>query len=285
MKISIIVTVYNRFKYVENILQCLLAQTVQPYEVIFADDGSKEDLKKILIKYKEKAKFKIKHIYQEDLGFRKSKVCNNAVLESEGEYIIFLDQDAIFPNNLIECFISKEKENSFSILRVIWSTHDEMLKIQEKLNEKKEYKEALEVIEKIQFKKLKKWLLKDKYNNLRYRFKLRDRGTGLMGIGFGLYKKDYIKINGYDEDFEGWGGEDADLGLRLYYSGLKSVSFSTKLPAIHMCHPLDPTKISNEDNNKTIFEKKKKDIIIGNYKCYYGLDNRKDLDGYTYEEI
>lgn len=285
MKISVIVTVYNRFKYIENILKCLIAQTQQPYEVIFTDDGSKEDLKELLKKYKSLAKFKIKHIHQEDLGFRKSKACNNAVLECEGDYIIFLDQDAVFPNNLIENFISKKKEGFFSILRVIWSTHDEMLKIQEKLDEKKDYKEILEVIDKSQFKKLKKWIIKDKYNNFRYKLKLRDRGTGLMGIGFALFKKDYIKINGYDEDFKGWGGEDADLGLRLYYSGLKSVTFSTKLPAIHMCHPLDPTKVSNEDNNKTVFEEKKKEIIKGNYTCYYGLNNRKDLDGYIHEEI
>ena len=101
MKISLIITVYNRFEYVENILKCLIKQSVQPYEVIFTDDGSKEDLKEILKKYKDKCEFKIKYIYQEDLGFRKSKVCNNAVIESEGDYLIFLDQDAIFPDNLI----------------------------------------------------------------------------------------------------------------------------------------------------------------------------------------
>lgn len=285
MKVSVMITVYNRFEYIENILKCLLTQTIQPYEVIFTDDGSKENLKEILKKYKDKTKFKIKHIFQEDLGFRRARACNNAVLEAEGEYIISLDQDAIFPNDLIETFLKYKKEGYFNIMRVIWSTHDEMLKIQENINNGREYKEYLNNIEKSQFIKLKKWLFKDKYNNFRYRLGLRDRGTGLMGIGFGIYKKDLLKVNGYDEDFKGWGGEDADLGLRLYYSGLKSNSFSTCLPAIHMCHPLDPTKTSNTDNNKTMYEEKKNQVIKGKYKCKYGIDNRKDKDRYIYEEI
>lgn len=285
MKISVIVTVYNRFNYVENILKCLMNQQVQPYEVIFTDDGSKEDLRKILNNYKEKVNFKLKYIFQEDLGFRKTKACNNAVLESEGEYLIFLDQDAIFPNDLIEEFSKRIQEKKFSILRVIWSTHEEMLKIQKDLDNNMNYKEILENLDKKQFKNLKKWLFKDKYNNLRYRLGLRDRGTGLMGVGFGLFKKDYIKINGYDEDFKGWGGEDADLGLRLYQLGLKSITFSTTLPSIHMCHPLDPTKLANTDNNKTMYEEKKSQVIKGQYRCKYGIDNRKDKDGYIYEEI
>lgn len=285
MKISVIVTVYNRFNYVENILKCLLNQTIQPYEVIFTDDGSSEDLKKLLKKYRDRGNFKIKHIFQEDLGFRKTKACNNAVLEAEGEYLIFLDQDAIFPNNLLEEFNLKRKNGYFSILRVIWSTHEEMLEIQRDIDENKGYKEYLRVLNKKQFKSLKKWLIKDKYNNFRYRLGLRDRGAGLMGIGFGVSKKDYLKVNGYDEDFKGWGGEDADLGVRFYQMGLKSTTFTTDLPAIHMCHPLDPTKVSNIDNNKSMYEEKKNEIIKGNYRCIYGIDNRKDKDGYIYEEI
>lgn len=282
MKISVIVTVYNRFEYAENIIKCLINQTVQPYEVIFTDDGSKEDLKELLLKYKNQCDFKIKYIYQEDLGFRKSKACNNAVIESEGDYLIFLDQDAVFPNNLIETFVTLQKNRYFSILRVIWSTFEEKKEIQ-KILFKEEYQEILKVFSSTQFKTLKKYLWRDKYNNFRYRLKLRDRGTGLMGIGFGLKKDDCIEINGYDEDYQGWGGEDADLGLRLYALGLNSITFSTDLPSIHMCHPLDPTK--SGDQNKKLYSEKKEKIDKNNYKCKYGIDNRKDKDGYIFEKI
>ena len=139
MKVTVVVTVYNRFKYVENILKCLGNQTVAPYEVIFTDDGSKKNLKKILSKYNGRVNFKIKHLYQKDKGFRKAKACNNAFIEAKGNYIISLDQDAIFPSNLIENFLKLSKEGYYSILRVIWSTHEEMLKIQKKIDNSKKY--------------------------------------------------------------------------------------------------------------------------------------------------
>ena len=283
MKLSIIVTVYNRFDYVKNIIKCLKNQTYQPFEVIFTDDGSREDLKKLLKLEKENCDFKIKHIYQKDLGFRKSRACNNAVLEAEGDYLIFLDQDALFPNDLLSTFVKRIKKSYFSIMRVIWTDHNQKEKIQRKFDSGVNYKELIDEIEVDQLKGLKKHLFRDKYNNFRFRLGMRDRGTGLMGIGFGLYKKDYIEINGYDEDFEGWGGEDADLGLRLYLSGLNSITFSTKLPSFHMCHPYDPSKTG--DLNKSMYEDKKKEINRDNYRCYFGVDNKKDEDGYSCETI
>ncbi|MGL5188424.1 MAG: glycosyltransferase [Cetobacterium sp.] len=283
MKISVIVSVYNRFEYVLNILRCLKTQTVKPYEVIFADDGSKDSLKDFLKDELRDCTFKVKHVYQEDLGFRKCKSCNNAVLESEGDYLIFLDQDAIFPTTLLEEFISLASKDKFSILRVLWSNDSERKEIAALMERKADYSKFLEVINSDEKKKLRKYLFRDKYNNFRYSVKLRDRGAGLMGIGFGLYKESYQKVNGYDEDYKGWGGEDADLGLRLYKSGLKSVTFSTKQPSIHMCHPLDPTKTG--DKNISMFKEKKKRIKVESYSCEYGLNNRKDEDGYLYEEI
>lgn len=283
MKISVIVSVYNRFEYALNTLKFLKKQNIQPYEVIFADDGSKGSLKKFLKDELKNCKFKVKHVYQEDLGFRKCKSCNNAVIESEGDYLIFLDQDAIFPETLIEDFIRLSSRETFSILRVLWSLDEERKDLQKLIEAEAKYSDLVKIINKDEKKKLRKHLLRDKYNNLRYRLKLRDRGAGLMGIGFGVYKDSYDKINGYDEDYKGWGGEDADLGLRLYKLGLKSITFTTNPPAIHMCHPLDPTKTG--DKNISMFKEKKKEIKLDKFTCKYGLNNRKDKDGYLYEEI
>lgn len=283
MKISVIVSVYNRFEYALNTLKFLKKQNIQPYEVIFADDGSKGGLKEFLKDELKNCKFKVKHVYQEDLGFRKCKSCNNAVIESEGDYLIFLDQDAIFPETLIEDFIRLSSRETFSILRVLWSLDEERKELQELIEAEAKYSDLVKIINKDEKKKLRKHLLRDKYNNLRYRLKLRDRGAGLMGIGFGVYKDSYDKINGYDEDYKGWGGEDADLGLRLYKLGLKSITFTTNPPAIHMCHPLDPTKTG--DKNISMFKEKKKEIKLDKFTCKYGLNNRKDKDGYLYEEI
>lgn len=279
MKISVIIPVYNRFEYVENIIKCLMKQTVQPDEIIFADDGSSENLKEVLEKYKKIYNIKMKHVYQEDRGFRKSKSCNNAVLESEGDYLIFLDQDAVFPESLISDFSKRIEKNRFSILRVLWSTLEEKEKIQSAIDNNKNYVEWTKEINNKEKWELKKYLWRDKYKNFRFEMGWRESGTGLMGIGFALWKEDYIKVNGYDEEFQGWGGEDADLGHRLYSMGLKSKPFGTAPQGVHMCHPLDKTKVG--DKNKGLEEKKRKDINKSGYKCTYGIDNRKEIDGYS----
>lgn len=283
LKISLIVPVYNRFSYVENILKCLIKQTRQPYEVIFADDGSKKDLKELLKKHKKECKFQIKHVFQDDKGFRKSKSCNNAVIESEGNYLIFLDQDAFFPETLIADFIKRIEEKKLSILRVLWSTHKEMEMIQKLVDRNENYGKIVEIISKKERWELKKYLWRDAYRNFRHKIGIKSYGAGLMGIGFALYKEDYIKVNGYDEDFQGWGGEDADLGYRLYAMGMKSVTFTTKPEGIHMCHPLDKTKVG--DLNKTLETEKKNKINTKNYRSKFGMDNRKEKDGYILEII
>lgn len=89
MKISIIVCVYNRVEYLRNLIICLNKQTLKPYELIIADDGSSEDVNDVLKNF-EKFEYKVKHAYQEDKGFRLAASRNNGFKQVEGEYVIFL---------------------------------------------------------------------------------------------------------------------------------------------------------------------------------------------------
>ena len=59
MKVTVIVTVYNRLEYTRNILLCLLNQTKNIEELIFVDDGSKENLKDYIADLLPKCNFKI----------------------------------------------------------------------------------------------------------------------------------------------------------------------------------------------------------------------------------
>lgn len=285
MKIGLIVTVYNRVRYLENVLKMIAHQTLVPYEVIIADDGSVENVKGLLENYKNELKCKIKHVYQEDKGFRKSRSCNNAVIESESDYLIFIDQDLVFPESMLDVFRKNIKRKYFTMLRVYWSSSDEAEHIQQCIDVKGGY--CLPRTADNFFNRLdvQKNIIKDRYNNMRFSCRLRDRGAGLQGIGFGLFKNDYLRVNGYDEAYEGWGGEDADLGLRLYYSGLSSCSITTNPIPIHLHHPLDPTKNSTRKNNLSLYKEKKINVVAGGYICHYGILNRKDDDEYSVSKI
>ena len=70
MKISLIVPVYNRLEHFRAQFKCLLKQEVLPYEVVITDDGSKENILDYIEDLLPQAKFKVKHVFQEDKVFR-----------------------------------------------------------------------------------------------------------------------------------------------------------------------------------------------------------------------
>lgn len=94
---SIILTTYNREKYIRRSIQSVLEQKLTSWELIIIDDGSEDDTKNIICSYKDK---RIKYYYQKNSGISTAK--NIGIEKSIGEYICFLDSDDEYlPNHLL----------------------------------------------------------------------------------------------------------------------------------------------------------------------------------------
>ena len=52
----------------------------------------------------------------------------------------------------------------------------------------------------------------------------------------GLWRRDLIRVNGFDEAFEGWGYEDTELGLRLNNSGVQQRRMKFQGVVFHLHH-------------------------------------------------
>lgn len=89
--ISAIIPVYNGGKYISNILQCLQKQTLQDFEVIFVNDGSKDNSKNLLENYCQQHDDQYRVITQENKGVSAAR--NNGIKHAKGEYICFIDVD------------------------------------------------------------------------------------------------------------------------------------------------------------------------------------------------
>lgn len=278
-KITLIVTVYNRLEYIRNMLLCLIQQTKQIDELILADDGSKDDVKLVIEDLIEKCNFKIKIVYQEDIGFRLARSRNNGAREAIGEFLIFLDQDVIFSNDFIEKIYHARKKKKIICTKAIFSLEAQKNKVQKNIIESNNicYTEIYKnTIEEYQKKSLEKIIIKDILYKYLYKLKLRSRGIKILGLIFALYKEDYININGFDEKFKGWGEEDDDFGNRFFkYGGEVEVVRFKEYP-IHMFHKSAPSKL--ESLNLEYYKKRKKEISKKNYKCEYGYYNTLDKD-------
>lgn len=94
-KISIIVSTYNAEEWLKKVLWGFEQQIFKDFEVVIADDGSKEPTKILLEEMAKKVHYPIVHVWQEDDGFQKSRILNKAVTACSADYIIMTDGDCI----------------------------------------------------------------------------------------------------------------------------------------------------------------------------------------------
>ena len=129
-KISVIVTLYNRLEYARNMILSLLHQTLMIDELVFADDGSKDDVADVIKDLVDRCPFEIKVVYQEDIGFRLARSRNNGARVATGDFLIFLDQDVIMPNDFIEEVFRAKKEKRIVFVRGYLTTEEQKNEIQ-----------------------------------------------------------------------------------------------------------------------------------------------------------
>ncbi|MFM7049448.1 MAG: glycosyltransferase [Polynucleobacter sp.] len=105
-KISILLATYNWPEALHFCLESLETQTDRNFEIIIADDGSKPETATLIHAMMERSKHPIQHLWQEDQGFRKTMILNQAIQAAQGEYLIFLDGDCIVQPDFVSVTVS-----------------------------------------------------------------------------------------------------------------------------------------------------------------------------------
>jgi len=114
-KVSVIMSVYNGEKYLEEAIKSILDQTFQDFEFLIVDDGSSDRTPLILDEYKRKDQ-RIRIIKNpENIGLTKS--LNKAIKEAKGEYIARQDVDDIsLPQRLEKQVYFMENNRKIALL-------------------------------------------------------------------------------------------------------------------------------------------------------------------------
>jgi len=98
MNFSIIIPVYNRREEVEELLESLIKQTEQNFEIIIVEDGSKIKCEKNIESYK--GKLDVSYFYKENGGPATAR--NYGMNKAKYDYFIFFDSDCIIPEKYFE---------------------------------------------------------------------------------------------------------------------------------------------------------------------------------------
>lgn len=100
MKLSIIVPVYNAEKYLEKCLDSLVNQTMDDYEVILVNDGSKDSSQSIIDSYVNQYPELIRAVTVENGGQGRAR--NIGIDMARGAYIGFVDSDDWVASDMFE---------------------------------------------------------------------------------------------------------------------------------------------------------------------------------------
>lgn len=230
---SIIVSTYNRPDALRMVLLALAEQDNREFEVIVADDGSTTDTRLMIEELRPQLNYPLHHIWQADDGFRAAAARNKAVVVSQGKYLIFLDGDCVPLNFFVKHHLHLAETQYFVTGNRV-------------LLKKSFTQDILTTSEPVYNWSSLDWLLARccgrcnrflPFVRLPLPRKWRQKWQGVKTCNLGMFKEDFLAVNGFDERYCGWGYEDSDLVIRLLKSEIKRKDGHGAIPVMHLWHP------------------------------------------------
>ncbi len=261
IKTSIIISVYNRFDFLQLVLAGLEVQTTKEFEVIISDDGSTQEFTNKLQELCQVSPLQIRHNWHPDDGFRKNQILNTSIRSALGDHLIFLDGDCIPHPAFVEehlalggpgrCLAGRRIDISKRLTSLLTPT---------------KVRQGLLQTPSAMAGQLVDFLLRRTFHFmngfyvttplLRSYFNRKERG--LLGANFSVMKADLIAINGFDERYTApTFGEDSDVEFRLRLQGVRIVSVLNIAVAYHCFHKLLP----RPEVSKALYEQVVRDRI------------------------
>jgi glycosyltransferase involved in cell wall biosynthesis len=219
MKLTLIITTFNWPEALSIVLKSVAQQTIFPDEIIIADDGSDERTRNLIISLNKNLNLNIIHSWQEDKGFRASMSRNKAIQKSSGDYIVLIDGDSILHPNFIRDHIEIAELRFFvQGSRVLISEEQTKTTLVQNKVDFSFFSLGLQNRKNAVHSKILSFIFSNKKNYLH----------GIKTCNMAFFRKDCLNINGFNNDFEGWGREDSEFAIRLINSGIsrKNVRFS-----------------------------------------------------------
>ena len=236
--ISILLATYNWPQALKLCLESLADQTDHNFEIIIADDGSTESTKQVIKAMKASLQITITHLWQEDDGFRKTRILNQAIAAAHGNYLVFLDGDCIVQPD----FVARHRELAQKGYLVTGSRVllDENLTQELLAWPKWDFARFCSnlISKRISGGINKYWPLKIKLGNGSWRDYQKFVWRRIKGCNMACWKADAEAINGFDETMTGWGHEDADFVFRLQHHHIKRKSGSWSTEVLHLFHKI-----------------------------------------------
>ncbi len=259
MKLSVILSTYEAPEWLEKVLWGYLNQSYRDFELVVADDGSTEETERVIRRYSG-CGIKIRHVWEPDRGFRKSRILNRAIAAAGADYLVFSDGDCIPRADFLAVHAALAAKGRFlsggyvklplKVSRAVTRTDVET-------------GHAFSV----------PWLRSRGVRNLRRTAKLAvpayaaaaaDRLTTTKptwnGHNASGWRRDLVAANGFDERM-GYGGQDREMGERLENAGIRGRCVRYRALCVHLDHERGYAALDSTRRNKAIRRRTRRERI------------------------
>lgn len=234
--ITVVLATYNWPQALSLCLQSLAQQTDTQFEICIADDGSTAETTDLIAQWMQRSTLSIRHFWQEDQGFRKSRILNQAVAQARGDYLVFLDGDCIVQPD----FIARHRALACPGFMVTGARILLDQSLTQALCQGGTWDPAAFMRHAWRYRRqgqINKWLpLHIKLPDHRGRHYKGFVWRRIKGCNMAAWRDDVQRIGGFDEALEGWGHEDADFVFRLQAQGVRRKSGSWSTEVLHLWH-------------------------------------------------
>ncbi|HET6545652.1 MAG TPA: glycosyltransferase family 2 protein [Rhodanobacteraceae bacterium] len=266
MRVSLIVTTYDWKEALALTLASVARQSRAPDEVIVADDGSRSDTRAMLEALARAYPVPLRHVWQDDRGFRAARARNRGIAASRGDYVVITDGDMVLHRHFIADHLAFAQPGRFPGGGRLRATPRETARL---LNGRRA--------------RFVPWIDADfssprefkRRHALRWpwlaRSKARSRPGRIMSCNMSFWRADLLRVNGFDERMASYGSEDLELGARLKNAGVHRLQLKFAALAVHLHHqsraPADPDDPASP-NNRILLDTRSNGVT----RCVQGID-------------
>jgi len=237
LKASVLIAVYNAVRELELVLTGFARQSCREFEVVIADDGSRPEMRTFVESFARGAPFPVRYVSQPDEGFRKCGILNEAVRASSAPYLIFIDADCIPHRDFVHAHLDHQEDRTVLCGR--------------RVNLSPQMSRSL-TVQDVSDGALDGWSLPLVLDGLLRRAGHLEEGLVienrwlrswlhraepvLFGCNYSLPRALLDEVNGFNEDFVDYWGEDLELGYRLRAAGAKLLWVRHRAIQYHLHH-------------------------------------------------
>jgi glycosyltransferase involved in cell wall biosynthesis len=204
---------------------------------VLADDGSDDAVRDVVRAWTGRFRHPIRHVWQENRGFRKTMIVNRAVAGTAATYLVFIDGDCILHHRFVDRHHARRRPRQVLSGRRVMLDPELTARL------------TLADVESRRIEQPTFWWrhakAHDRRNGIYAPAAYGWRGGwardyAILGSNFSLFRDDFAAVNGYDEAIVGRGMEDINLRTRLLNAGCVVRSISQEALQYHCHHDAAP---------------------------------------------